>query len=479
MGALLAIAFKDIRLILRDKAGAFFTFVFPLIMAIFFGAIFGGGGGGIQGVHVLVLDLDRTNGSESFIKDLEKGGDVKVDRQPLLAPDPAKKGEWIAADSAAGLKADEAATKEHALNEVRRGNYAASLILPPGFGAAREAPFSGNRMEIQVAIDPSRQATSGMLQGILMKYGFVQLQEGFANPQKMRTMAKDSLDRIRGNAALTPERRAEFDKFFGNLDTMLDSIPTNTTPAPAPENSESNYAGQVKTPAVTPLTPSTTAASAWQPIHITNLPIEREQRGPKNSYEVSFPQGVMWGVIGCTLSFAISFVLERTKGTMIRLRAAPLAAWQILGGKALASFLVTIAVGVGLMAIGVAVFHIHTRSWAMVGASIVATAACFSGIMMLLASITHTERAASGLGWGVLMMFSMVGGGMVPLEFLPEWMAPLSNLSPIRWAIFSLQGGIWRPLEWHDQLLPLGILIGLGAIGFGIGMKLFGNAERA
>ena len=97
----------------------------------------------------------------------------------------------------------------------------------------------------------------------------------------------------------------------------------------------------------------------------------------------------------------------------------------------------------------------------------------------LLEMVGLTDRAASRVGWGVLMLFSMIGGGMIPLEFLPEWIMPVSNLSPIRWSIFAIQGGIWRPLQWHDMLLPLGILIGLGTVGFAVGLKVFGNAERA
>lgn len=463
MNALLAIAMKDVKLLLRDRMGAFFTFAFPLIMSIFFGMMFSGGGAGVNSIPVVALDLDRTPGSASFLKDIKDGGDIKLEIQQLLAPDPAKPGEFVEATGT--VKADVAATREHVLNDVRRGDAAACIILPKGFGEARSAPFSGKRMEIQVAVDPSRQATSGMLTGILTKYGFMQLQAGFTDPQKMRTMAKDSLDRIRSDPSVTPERRQVFDRFFGNLDTMLDSMPTDNTPA-------------IADPAK-PNTPNTTAASAWQPITITPINIEREQRGPKNSYETSFPQGIMWGVIGCTLSFAISFVTERSRGTMTRLRAAPLSAWQILGGKAFAAFSVTILMAVALILIGVLIFKVHPRSYAMIASAILATAFCFSGVVMLIASFCHSERAASGMGWGVLMLCSMVGGGMIPLEFLPEWIMPVSNFSPIRWSIYAMQGGIWRPLEWHDMLLPLGILVGLGIFGFGVGLKVFGNSESA
>src|SRR5690606_21365603 len=72
MLAIVALAFKDLRLLLRDRLGAFFTFGFPLIMAIFFGVIFSGNtGGGVSALKIAVVDEDRTPGSERFIADLD------------------------------------------------------------------------------------------------------------------------------------------------------------------------------------------------------------------------------------------------------------------------------------------------------------------------------------------------------------------------------------------------------------------------
>ena len=42
MTALLALAAKDIRLLLRNRGALFFTIGWPLLVAIFFGMVFGG-----------------------------------------------------------------------------------------------------------------------------------------------------------------------------------------------------------------------------------------------------------------------------------------------------------------------------------------------------------------------------------------------------------------------------------------------------
>ena len=58
----------------------------------------------------------------------------------------------------------------------------------------------------------------------------------------------------------------------------------------------------------------------WQPLKITSTAVARERRGPNNAFDVTFPQAIVWGLIGCVMTFGISMVTERTHGTLVRLR---------------------------------------------------------------------------------------------------------------------------------------------------------------
>ena len=62
MREIVAMAVKDLRLLFRDRAGFFFTLFFPLIVAVMFGTIFGGGGGSRSAMSILVVDEDKTEG---------------------------------------------------------------------------------------------------------------------------------------------------------------------------------------------------------------------------------------------------------------------------------------------------------------------------------------------------------------------------------------------------------------------------------
>ena len=54
--------------------------------------------------------------------------------------------------------------------------------MPRGFGQAAGRMFYGEPPHVELGIDPSRRAESGMLQGLLMKHGVVRMQQLFSDP---------------------------------------------------------------------------------------------------------------------------------------------------------------------------------------------------------------------------------------------------------------------------------------------------------
>jgi ABC-2 type transport system permease protein len=42
------------------------------------------------------------------------------------------------------------------------------------------------------------------------------------------------------------------------------------------------------------------------------------------------------------------------------------------------------------------------------------------------------------------MPLSMVGGAMVPTFVMPSWIQSISFISPIRWTMLAIEGGVWR-----------------------------------
>jgi ABC-2 type transport system permease protein len=76
-----------------------------------------------------------------------------------------------------------------------------------------------------------------------------------------------------------------------------------------------------------------------------------------------------------------------------------------------------------------------------------------------------------------MMPFAMLGGGMVPLFFMPSWMQSVGSVSPVKWGILALEGAIWRGFGLAELALPCGVLLAVGAAGLAAGALLF-DAER-
>ena len=70
-------AIKDLHLLWRDKFALFWVLIFPLMMALFVGAIFGGSGP-TAGLSLIVVDLDSTAASRAFVETLNRSGAIRL-----------------------------------------------------------------------------------------------------------------------------------------------------------------------------------------------------------------------------------------------------------------------------------------------------------------------------------------------------------------------------------------------------------------
>ena len=61
MQRIFILAFKDLKLITRDKLGMFFMLVFPVMMALFFGSMMSGiGKSDSATLKVVIADVDKS-----------------------------------------------------------------------------------------------------------------------------------------------------------------------------------------------------------------------------------------------------------------------------------------------------------------------------------------------------------------------------------------------------------------------------------
>jgi len=96
---------------------------------------------------------------------------------------------------------------------------------------------------------------------------------------------------------------------------------------------------------------------------------------------------------------------------------------------------------------------------------------------MLVSTLGKTEQSVGGAAWASLMIMAMLGGAMVPLAFMPGSMRSISHISPVKWGILAMEGGIWRHFSPAEMLLPCGILLALAVTFFTLGVRMLRRAQ--
>lgn len=418
------LAMKDLRLLLRDRAAAFFTFVFPLAIALFFGYVFSGTTS--EPLKVVAFVERPSPQADAFVKALGDDGGFSL---------------TMVDDRPAGELA------------VRRGQAAAMVVVPEAYAEGLDSVFSGGGAELALVVDPSRRAEGAMLVGKIHEVAFRTVFSSMSDPDQFGRM----LDRA--------------EKSLGASDLPLtDRIAVRTALARARAMSSKPREGAAQAGA------GEGGLAGWRPVKVSVGELEMQPGIPANSFAISFTQGLAWALFGAVLAFGSGIAEERQRGTLVRLLVSPMRPVTILVGKALGCFVACLATEWLLVLVGVAFFGVRVSSWPLLALCSAATAFGFCGVMMMLAGGFRTQGGAQGAGRAVLLVLTMVGGGTVPLVFMPPFLRLASNASPFKWAVLVAEGCTWRSWGMAELWLPLAALVAVGAAGLAIGAVMVRRA---
>jgi ABC-2 type transport system permease protein len=418
------LAMKDLRLLLRDRAAAFFTFVFPLAIALFFGYVFSGTTS--EPLKVVAFVERPSPQADAFVKALGDDGGFSL---------------TVVDDRPAGELA------------VRRGQAAAMVVVPEAYAEGLDSVFSGGGAELALVVDPSRRAEGAMLVGKIHEVAFRTVFSSMSDPEQFGRM----LD------------RAEKSLEASDL-PLTDRIAVRTALARARAMSSKPREGAAQAGA------GEGGLAGWRPVKVSVGELEMQPGIPANSFAISFTQGLAWALFGAVLAFGSGIAEERQRGTLVRLLVSPMRPVTILVGKALGCFVACLATEWLLVLVGVAFFGVRVSSWPLLALCSAATAFGFCGVMMMLAGGFRTQGGAQGAGRAVLLVLTMVGGGTVPLVFMPPFLRLASNASPFKWAVLVAEGCTWRSWGMAELWLPLAALVAVGAAGLAIGAVMVRRA---
>lgn len=429
MTAWLALVQVQLRLYLNNRKALVLNLLVPILIATFFGSLFGGSGGSREPVRVKVgwVDEDRSTASLAI-------------------------GESMAADDQVQL---ERLSREEAIQRVRAGKLPVAVVLPAQFGEqAGNALFAGAKPELPLLYDPSDRMALGLVRGLLTQHVMQQvLFKGFSGAQGTRRV--ETLQaRLLQDPDMPPERRTQ-------LGELLRSV--NALQTPLPQAQAASASG---------------AASA--PPQGLPMPFEaREQavtgsRVGYNGYAHSFAGMGVQFVLMLGVELGVGLLVLRRSGLWLRLRAAPLSKGTMLGSYFASTALIAFVIFSLELAAGMLMFGFRVEGSLLGCVLVLASYALFTaGFGLFLAAVGGSPEATRGLAIMATLLMVMLGGAWVPSFVFPAWMQEATLFVPVRWAVDGLDAMLWRGQPLADVGPPVAVLLGSAAALVGLAVWRF------
>ena len=155
-----------------------------------------------------------------------------------------------------------------------------------------------------------------------------------------------------------------------------------------------------------------------------------------------------------TLLTLISFVGERTSGTLFRLLASPLKESELVAGYAVAFGIIGIAQSAVLLSAAVILFHVTIVGDVLLAFGVIALLAIVSeGLGIMLSSFARREAQAIQFLPIVVLPAFLLSGVFWPIQAIPEWLRPVAYVLPTTYAVEAVRSVILR--GWGlDKIYP-------------------------
>lgn len=194
------------------------------------------------------------------------------------------------------------------------------------------------------------------------------------------------------------------------------------------------------------------------------------QRGSLR-YQTLVPSNLVMFAFFLVLTCGWLFLGERRVGTLVRLRAAPIARWQVLLGKLAPCFLISLVQGVFLLAAGRLVFGMR---WGPAPEWLIVVAACTSfaatGLSLLVAGLARTESQVAVYGTVLVLLLAGLSGCLMPRDLMPEALKSWSRLTPHAWALDAYNQLLLNPTpEMSIVVRACVVLVAFGCVFLGFG----------
>jgi ABC-2 type transport system permease protein len=423
MNAFLALLRKDLVQHFSNRRAVIMSIAAPILIAAFFGALFGNRDAKLAALPVAITDLDGSTLSKQVVAAMR-------------------------ADTALVLTESGAA---EAQAQVKAGTLRASIVLPAGFGRqAGNALFGADtKPEIVVTYDPSQAMALPLVKGLLAQHVMETVSQSVFSGAG--SAMKDLRSQVEKNSTLPGDQR-------NDLMAMFDSIGKVTARSASATPSASAAAG-----------PTLSVPFATRDVEASAGPAQ-----PYNSYAHSFAGMGVQFILMMGVDVAVGLLTLRRLGLWKRLRAAPLSRATLLGSRIASCALIALIIFAIIYVVAGVFFGVRVDgSWIGFGAVLIAFALLTASFGLLIAALGKTPEATRGLAILATLLMVTLGGAWVPSFVFPAWLQTLSFFVPTRWAVDGLDAMTWRGLPVEAALMPVGVMLAFTAAFAAVALARF------
>jgi ABC-2 type transport system permease protein len=442
MRTILVLVRKDFTNFFRNKAAVSLTFAVPFALIWLFGQVFGINrkDTGPSGIPLAVVNASANPAAGKLIEALQAEKAFKV----------------ITTTADAGQK-ERPLREDDLAPKMRANDFRFAVVIPEDL--LNEKSFG---LHLKVYINPRNEIETQLVNGILQKTIFSSVPQllgqsllargrGLIGAEQLgdfnRSIANNVAKNFGGDPAVILKDMEEGDFGFGAVGgSAADSTTSGDSLFSQAIRIESvQVAGQdVKSPAATRI------VGGWA------------------------MQFLLFALSGA----ATALFYERDHGIFHRILAGPVGRSQILWSK----FIYGVCIGMlqltvlfigGRILYGIDIEH-HFGMLLLV--CVFAAAAC-TAFGMLLAAITSSPEAASGLATFVILLMCAVGGAWFPVTLMPEIIQQFSKLTLVYWAMEGFTQVLWANASLVELLPTLGVLGGMAALIMAIAVWRFNRGN--
>jgi len=407
--AFLALVRKDLILYLSDRRALLMHLVLPIVIAAFFGSVFGGAGKGTKGtIDVALVQQDTSEPGARIAAGLKADPNLHVTDMDLAA-----------AESA-----------------VRKGSPAVAVVLPAGFAeAAGKAMFTpAGKPQVRLLYDPSQPAVLAMVKGMLTQQVMQVVGSEMMGGRMGRKLVDEGLARMETDGASSNAALRDVLTAVHKLQTQQ---PQAAHAKAAPDAKDDGAgAGGLSAPFTT---------------HDESLSGATVMEG-YNPYAHAFAGMGVQFILFMGMNMGIGMLLAQREGIWNRLLAAPVSMPLVVLARATSAAIIGTCLLCAVFAVGVLAFGVRVSSVPGFLGMAIGFGALTAGYGLLVAAFGKTPEAARGIAMFATLILVMLGGAWVPSFMFPGWVQQLTLVVPTRWAISGLDAVTWRGLDFAAAL---------------------------